>query len=525
MPSARRIGHCKFLGKATLVEPGRIGVDVSTAHQADHRPVHVQSVQRGTDHPALTCFVTYTRARGGASPPPADFLFSFLESGWRRGRVLALSFQPCTLSVGGTAPSAALAYFLALAVAVELGGQHCRQPLAPGGLWPALTCFVTYTRARGGASPPPADFLFSFLEFGWRRGRVLALSFQPCTLSVGGTAPSAALAYFLALAVAVELGGQHCRQPLAPGGLWPALTCFVTYTRARGGASPPPADFLFSFLEFGWRRGRVLALSFQPCTLSVGGTAPSAALAYFLALAVAVELGGQHCRQPLAPGARVNLLCDLHARARRSEPAAGRFSFFFFRIWLAARPCARSKFSAVHLIRWRYGAERRAGLLFGLGRGRRARGSALPPAARTRRAMAFGCPRAPKIASAFNLHLKGPALTCFVTYTRARGGASPPPADFLFSFLESGWRRGRVLALSFQPCTLSVGGTAPSAALAYFLALAVAVELGGQHCRQPLAPGGLWTIGATTVDGLGYTWFGMARAVATAECRCPNNRS
>ena len=85
------------------------------------------------------------------------------------------------------------------------------------------------------------------------------------------------------------------------------------------------------------------------------------------------------------PRYRVNLLCALHARARRSR--ARRRPIFFLRIRLVAaaapstasygvdvaagglhrqgdgsRPCARSKISAVHFIRWRYGAERRAGL-------------------------------------------------------------------------------------------------------------------------------------------------------------------
>ena len=59
MPSARRIGHRKFLGKATLVEPGRIGIDVSAAHHADHRSVHVQSVQGGTDPGRSTSWDMY----------------------------------------------------------------------------------------------------------------------------------------------------------------------------------------------------------------------------------------------------------------------------------------------------------------------------------------------------------------------------------------------------------------------------------------------------------------------------------
>ena len=123
---------------------------------------------------------------------------------------------------------------------------------------------------------------------------------------------------------------------------------------------------------------------------------------FLLALAVAVELGGQDRRRRLAPGgsrapkiasalnlhpkgSRVHLLRALHARARLSR--ARRRPIFFLRIRLVAavapstasygvastsagshqegdgsRPCARARISAVHFIRWRYGAARRAGL-------------------------------------------------------------------------------------------------------------------------------------------------------------------
>ena len=345
---------------------------------------------------------------------------------------------------------------------------------------PALITFVHYARARGGAEP--AAGRFSFCESGWRRsrsvrrrrraqratgstsppaactgklmglGRVLAPRFQPCPLSVGGTAPRAALAYFLALAG--ELRGQDRRRPLAPGGSrapkiasalnlhpkGPALITFVHYARARGGAEP--AAGRFSFCESGWRRsrsvrrrrraqratgstsppaactgklmglGRVLAPRFQPCPLSVGGTAPRAALAYFLALAGGATGSGsppaartrrvsrsenRECIEFASERARVDHFCALRARARRSR--ARRRPIFFLRIRLAAqqecsaaapsaasygvdvaagglhrqadgsRPCARSEISAVPFIRWRYGAARRAGLLFGLGRG------------------------------------------------------------------------------------------------------------------------------------------------------------
>jgi hypothetical protein len=82
--------------------------------------------------------------------------------------------------------------------------------------------------------------------------------------------------------------------------------------------------------------------------------------------------------------ARVNKLCALHARARRSR--ARRRPFFFLRIRLVAA----------------------------VARAQRATGSTSPPAACTGKVMGLG----------------------------------------------------RVLAPRFQPCTLSVGGTAPSAALA-----------------------------------------------------------
>ena len=173
-----------------------------------------------------------------------------------------------------------------------------------------------------------------------------------------------------------------------------------------------------------------------------------------------------------------------------------------------SRPCARARISAVHFIRWRYGAARRAGFLLALAVAVELGGQD------RRRPLAPGGSRAPKIASALNLHPKGPALITFVHYARARGGAEP--AAGRFSFCESGWRRsrsvrrrrraqratgstsppaactgklmglGRVLAPRFQPCPLSVGGTAPRAALDYFLALAarsygVRIAAGGSH--------------------------------------------
>jgi hypothetical protein len=212
------------------------------------------------------------------------------------------------------------------------------------------------------------------------------------------------------------------------------------HARARR-REPAAGRFSFFVLESGWRRsrsgraaaapstgatgsprrppartrramglGRVLAPRFQPCTLSVGGTAPRAALAFFLGNRPwPPSYGGQHRCRPLAPGgslapkiasalnlhpkgARVNLLSALHARARRREPAAGRFSFFVLESG------------------WRRSRSGRAAAAPSTG----ATGSPRRPPARTRRAMGLG----------------------------------------------------RVLAPRFQPCTLSVGGTAPRAALA-----------------------------------------------------------
>ena len=220
---------------------------------------------------------------------------------------------------------------------------------------------------------------------------------------------------------------------------------------------------------------------------------------------------GQDRRRPLAPGgsrapkiasalnlhpkgpARVDHFCELRARARRSR--GRRRPIFFLRIRLAAqrecsaaapsaasygvdvaagglhrqadgsRPCARSEISAVPFIRWRYGAERRAGLLFGLGlglgRGRRATGQD------RRRPLAPGGSRAPKIASALNLHPKGPARVDHFCELRARARRS----------------RGRRRPIFFLRIRLAArGGAAPSAA-----SYGVDVAAGGLH-RQADGP-------------------------------------
>ena len=244
--------------------------------------------------------------------------------------------------------------------------------------------------------------------------------------------------------------GQDRRRPLAPGGSrapkiasalnlhpkGPALITFVNYARARGGAEA--AAGRFSFCESGWRRSGSVRRR-RRAQRATGSTSPPAA-----------------CTGKLM--ARVDHFCELRARARRSR--GRRRPIFFLRIRLAAqrecsaaapsaasygvdvaagglhrqadgsRPCARSEISAVPFIRWRYGAERRAGLLFGLGlglgRGRRATGQD------RRRPLAPGGSRAPKIASALNLHPKGPALITFVNYARARGGAEAAAGRFSF---------------------------------------------------------------------------------------------
>ena len=242
--------------------------------------------------------------------------------------------------------------------------------------------------------------------------RIRLAAQQECSAA----APSAA-----SYGVDVAAGGLH-RQ--ADG---PALITFVHYARARGGAEP--AAGRFSFCESGWRRsrsvrrrrraqratgstsppaactgklmglGRVLAPRFQPCPLSVGGTAPRAALAYFLALAWPWQSSygsgsppaartrrvsrseNRECIESASERARVDHFCELHARARRSR--ARRRPIFFLRIRLAAqqecsaaapsaasygvdvaagglhrqadgsRPCARSE---ICVPSWRYGA-------------------------------------------------------------------------------------------------------------------------------------------------------------------------
>ena len=156
--------------------------------------------------------------------------------------------------------------------------------------------------------------------------------------------------------------------------------------------------------------GRVLAPGFQPCTLSVGGTAPRAALAYFWPWPWRGATGSgsppaartrrvsrsenRECIKSASERARVHRFCALHARARLSR---ARRRHFFLRIRLVAQQDVRRRrraqratgsaspaaactsrvmglgrvlapeISAVHFIRWRYGAARRAGLLFGLG--------------------------------------------------------------------------------------------------------------------------------------------------------------
>src|SRR5487761_1024397 len=85
--------------------------------------------------------------------------------------------------------------------------------------------------------------------------------------------------------------------------------------------------------------GRVLAPRFQPCTLSVGGAAPSAARVFLFA-----QFTGGAVRRPSYGG-----IADRWPQPRRAD---------------GSRTCARSEISAVHFIRWRGGAERRAGFLF-----------------------------------------------------------------------------------------------------------------------------------------------------------------
>ncbi len=289
------------------------------------------------------------RATGSTSPPAG-----LHRKAMGLGRVLAPEFQPCTLSVGGTAPRAA-PVLLALAVAVELGGQDRRRRLAPGGsrVSENRECIASAservprspasctTRAREAEpSPPPADFLFANPVGGG--GGASTASYRVASPTAGshqegdGSRPCARAEDFsralYPLAVrrraprwlTFSLGrGRRARgSRIAAGGSHqeglalrksrvhcicirkgPAFTCFVHYTRARGGAEP--AAGRFSFCESGWwRRWREHS-----------------------------ELRGRVDDRRLAPEGD------------------------------GSRPCARARISAVHFIRWRYGAARRAELL------------------------------------------------------------------------------------------------------------------------------------------------------------------
>ena len=89
------------------------------------------------------------------------------------------------------------------------------------------------------------------------------------------------------------------------------------------------------------------------------------------------------------------------------------------------------RFQPCLFIRWRYGAERRAGLLF--------LALALAVAVELRVRIAAGRSHQEGLALRKSrvhefYHAKGPALITFVNYARARQAEqSPPPADFLFA--------------------------------------------------------------------------------------------
>ena len=319
-----------------------------------------------------------------------------------------------------------------------------------------------YTRARGGAEP--AAGRFSFCESGWwRRWREHS-----------------------------ELQGRVDDRRLAPGGRWVSAVCsrqdfsralyplavrrraprWLTFSlgrgrRARGSGSPPAA-----------RTRRVSRSENRECIASASERVP---------------------RSPAS--------CT--TRAREAEPSPPPADFLFanpvgggggastasYRVASTtagshqegdgSRPCARARISAVHFIRWRYGAARRAGLLLALAVAVELGGQD------RRRRLAPGGSRAPKIASALHLHPKGSRVHLLrALHARARRSrARRRPIFFLRIRLvaavaraqrATGSRRrppartrramglGRVLAPGFQPCTLSVGGTAPRAALAYF---------------------------------------------------------
>ena len=270
-----------------------------------------------------------------------------------------------------------------------------------------------HARARR-SEPAAGRFSFFVLESGWRRSRSGRAAAAPSTGATGSPRRPPA----------------RTRRAMARVNLLSAL-----HARARR-SEPAAGRFSFFVLELGWRRSRSGRAAAAPSTGATGSPRRPPA----------------RTRRAMA---RVNLLSALHARARRSEPAAGRFSFFVLESG------------------WRRSRSGRAAAAPSTG----ATGSPRRPPARTRRAM---------------------ARVNLLSALHARARRSEPAAGrFSFFVLELGWRRsrsgraaaapstgatgsprrppartrramglGRVLAPRFQPCTLSVGGTAPRAALA-----------------------------------------------------------
>ena len=371
--------------------------------------------------PALHLLQCTTRARE-AEPSAAAGRFSFC-SGWRRSGSVRRR-RRAQRATGSTSPPAACT-----------GKADGSRPCARSEI-----SAVHFIRWRGGAERRAGLTFWPLAGHG--RGRATGQDRRRRLAPGGSRAPK--------IASALHLHPKGSRVDTA--------SCT---TRAREAEpSPPPADFLFANSLGGAARSVRRRRRAQRAT---GSTSPPAA-----------------CTGKLM--ARVHLLRALHARARLSR--ARRRPIFFLRIRLvaprrwrraqrargrrrrapAARtrradgsgPGARARISAVHFIRWRYGAARRAGFSF----------SALAVAVELggqdrRRRLAPGGSRSPKIASALNCIRKGPAFTCFVHYTRARGGAEP--AAGRISFCESGWWRSRSVRRR-RRAQRATGSTSPPAA-------------------------------------------------------------
>ena len=145
------------------------------------------------------------RARGGAEA--AAGRFSFCKSGWRRSRIGGGAERSEPSACRCKPPAARVDHFCELRARARRSRGRRRPIFFLKSGWRRSGSVRRRRRAQRatGSTSPPAACTGKLMGL----GRVLAPRFQPCPLSVGGTAPSAALAYFsalaLALAVAVEL--------------------------------------------------------------------------------------------------------------------------------------------------------------------------------------------------------------------------------------------------------------------------------------------------------------------------------